>query len=181
MAITDHDYLWEAAELESILAVLEGAPLVVFRGQEVTCSDGHLLVFGTETGIEPGDPRLEVARRVHDLGGATILAHPFRWGGYAKSLDSELAGVFGTFSAVEGWTTNHGATDLERVQNLVGRPGIRFVGASDAHSLDRVGVFATSFDGAIRKEAELAKALRTGRVSPVRRSTKGEYVPCISP
>ena len=179
LVITDHDYLWGEAELQAVLEAVGPVPLIVLKGQEVNCPDGHLLVYGMETRVQQGRPRVALARDVRACGGATILPHPFRWSGFAEKADADVLQQFREFEAIEGWTTNHGVSEVERVQRLVGFPEVRFVAASDAHSVDRVGAFATRFARSIQTEVELVQLLREGGVVPVARGPTGEYVSCL--
>ena len=177
IVLTDHDYLWTRVELDKVLKRIGDISLVVLRGREVTCSDGHLLVYGVENTIREGKSCLTTANQVRSQGGATILAHPFRWEGFIRDTDAEVVRVFREFDAVEGWTTNHSDPELNRVRRFRGFSGVCLVGASDAHSADRVGAYATRLMESVRTEKELVEVLRLGRVTPVRRAATGQYMP----
>jgi hypothetical protein len=111
-------------------------------------------------------------------GGAAVLAHPFRWEGFAGEPDEAVAACFQAFEGVEAWTTNHSEAETKRAEAFGERPRIRLTGASDAHVPDRVGLYATRFERRVRNEAELARALASGAFSPVRRREAGGFAPC---
>lgn len=168
IVITDHDFLWSPEELRAVLDQVDVGSLVVLRGQEVSCLDGHLLAYGVEETLPGNLKRREIARRVREAGGATVLAHPFRWGGFRDQADEAIADYLRVFDAIECWTTNHSPEEQKRAEGFRGWLGIHLTGASDAHSLDRVGLYATEFQTPIRNECDLAQALRTGQFAPVR-------------
>jgi hypothetical protein len=177
IVITDHDHLWDRNELAAVLKRV-GTPLHVLRGQEVSCSDGHLLVYGVDEPVTGDAPRATIAQRVQARGGATVLAHPFRWEGFAGEPDEAVAAYFQAFEGVEAWTTNHTEAATKRAEAFGAHPRIRLTGASDAHVPDRVGLYATRFERRVRNEAELAKALASGAFSPVQRVETGGFTPC---
>lgn len=168
VVITDHDYLWTPEDLTRSLSGVEHGPLLVLRGQEVSCLDGHLLVYGTSRSIVGDVTRAELAARVRDGGGATILAHPFRWGGFSEVSDKVAAEYFRQFDAIEWRTTNHNAGEQARAEKFRSLPRIRLVGASDAHVAERVGLYATQFSGQFSDEHGLVQALRSGAFTAVR-------------
>lgn len=179
IVITDHDYLWPATELAASLDQLGRITRLVLRGQEVSCVDGHLLVYGIEDGLPAGMTRHELAQWVRAQGGATILAHPFRWGGFSEVPDERLPEALRGFDGLEAWTTNHSEEETCRAARLHGHPGVRLTGASDAHDVDRVGRFALRFDDAVGREHDLVRLLREGAFQPVRLLGGGGFAPCI--
>ncbi|HEX3151194.1 MAG TPA: PHP domain-containing protein, partial [Gemmataceae bacterium] len=80
IVITEHDRLWPEEELEELRQAAPG--LVVIGGVEVSGRNGDLLCYGVRdlTNLRRGMPWGELCREVDRQGGATVAAHPFRWG-----------------------------------------------------------------------------------------------------
>jgi hypothetical protein len=179
IALTDHDHFWTRNELEEVLQGFGGVSLLVLRGQEVSCEDGHLLVYGINETVRGDGPRADVAQKVRDANGATVLPHPFRWEGFKGIPDERVAEETAIFDAIEALTTNHSESEQERALSIGRLRGVHLIGASDAHSVDRVGAFATRLARPVRTEADLVEVLRHGGVSPVRRDPVSGYVPSL--
>jgi predicted metal-dependent phosphoesterase TrpH len=109
-----------------------------------------------------------IAGVARELGGASVLAHPFRWNDRMAMDDEELAELFRPFDAIEALTTNHTGQEQRRALELGETFGITVTAGSDAHIRELVGRFATEFHGTIRDEAELAAAIRAGDLAPIR-------------
>lgn len=178
IVITDHDHLWHRDKLVSVLSRVDVPSILVLRGQEVSCTDGHLLVYGLEEQVTGDASRATVAQRVQARGGAAVLAHPFRWQGFVGEPDEAVAEYFRAFEGVEAWTTNHTEAEQERAQAFGSRPRVRLTGASDAHVPDRVGIYATRFERRVSNETELADALASGAFSAVQRGENGGFASC---
>jgi predicted metal-dependent phosphoesterase TrpH len=163
VVITEHDYLWSAREVEEVLAAARQPPLVVLRGQEVSCGDGHLLVYGVDERLEGWGTRAELAAEVRRRGGATVVAHPFRWNGFAGMGLEALGEALAPFDAIESLTCNHSKEEGDRALEVGRRLRLAVTGAGDAHAVDQIGRFATRFTGPIRDERALAAALQGGR------------------
>ncbi len=155
VCITEHDALWQLAEIERVAAAME---FVVLRGIEVTTEVGHVLVFG----VSRHDPEMATLAGLHRLvraeGGLMYLAHPSRR--YGTLPPDDLASVFDSVevhNGTEGMLQNDNAALLARGLPL---PGI---GGSDSHAVREVGVCATEFDDDVHDEASFLRALRAGR------------------
>lgn len=80
IALTEHDLHWPLAEIQKLQQRFPG--LIIFRGMEHSCPEGHFLVFlpNPENGNIPGwCSVLELIPLVHNYGGIVIWAHPFRF------------------------------------------------------------------------------------------------------
>ena len=78
ISITDHDTL--NGSLEAIeVANEEHLPISVILGVEVSTRNGHLLVYGIQREIDRGMKMIETIEIVKELGGFTVLAHPFEF------------------------------------------------------------------------------------------------------
>lgn len=155
VCITEHDALWQLADVERVAAAMD---FVVLRGIEVTTEVGHVLVFGVPR-HEPEMATLdELHRIVRAEGGLMYLAHPSRR--YRTLPPADLASVFDSVevqNGTEGMLQNDNAALLARGLAL---PGI---GGSDSHGVREVGVCATEFADDVRDETSFLRALRSGR------------------
>ncbi|HOZ48315.1 MAG TPA: PHP domain-containing protein [Candidatus Hydrogenedentes bacterium] len=162
LVITEHAVQWAESDLAA-LAARAGAPsFVLLAGFEYASRRGDLLVYGlSDARVRDFPPNLSPAdavRRIGDLGGVCIAAHPTRCG---LGFDEELLGL--PVDAIEVASSNlqpHEQRLALRLAELVGKPGIA---ASDAHALNDVGRYATVFDDPVRSVADLQAALRNGR------------------
>lgn len=149
VAVTNHDYVYD----DDI-----GFPTV--PGIEVSTSRGHVVVVGPDPPRRTTPGRRtpeELVESAHERGCAAILAHPFRKG-TARDSDAD-------FDAVElnGKNPEHDA----RTTRLADRLGLPLVGGSDAHYPIEVGRVYTTVEADSLAPADVAEAIREGRVSPV--------------
>jgi predicted metal-dependent phosphoesterase TrpH len=168
IAITDHDEIAGALEAMT-LAPAYG--IEVIPGCEITSADGHVLALFINQRVPPGLSLVETARRVGELGGLCIAAHPSARG--TSSLQPEtirqaLADPEAARSLVGIEVYNGGLIHrrsnplaLELAETLQ----VAQVGNSDAHTLDMVGQGATRFDG--RSALDLYLALKSGQTQAI--------------
>ena len=130
---------------------------LVLRGMEVTTEVGHVLVFG----LQRHDPEMATLAGLHRIvraeDGLMYLAHPGRR--YGSLPPDDLASVFDSVEAQNG---TEGMLQNDNASRLAGGLRLPGIGGSDAHSVREVGVCATRFDAAVRDEASLLAALRSG-------------------
>jgi len=171
ICITDHNYLWDPAELES-LAAKHG--LLVLGGNEVTTAQGDMVVFGLDRDIQGIITLAELRAMVEQAGGFLIAAHPFRGfltvGVEELGMEVEKAAgrpMFGQVDALETLNSKVTASENQfcaKVAQALGRPA---TGGSDAHLAGEVGINATRFAKKINNRAELLAALRQGEYQPI--------------
>jgi predicted metal-dependent phosphoesterase TrpH len=161
VCITDHN---TAKAVERVKKIGRENELIVIGGMEVRCLEGDVLAFGLQ---EPPMHKItakDLIEQVKRVGGASIVAHPFR--ASAPSLGRKIFEVQG-FDAIEvlngNSTVEENRMALEAAQKLQ-LPG---TGGSDAHSRKRVGKYVTEFDdNSINNEHDLIAALKGGRYRP---------------
>lgn len=149
IAVTNHDYAY-AGDV--------GVPTI--PGVEVSTTRGHVVVVGADPPRQTTPGRRtpeELVDRAHERGCAAILAHPFRKG-TARDSDAD-------FDAVElnGKNPEHDV----RTMRLADRRELPLVGGSDAHYPVEVGRAYTTVEADSLAPADVADAIRAGRVSPV--------------
>lgn len=155
VCITEHDALWDLADIERVGREMD---FLVLRGMEVTTEVGHVLVYGMEARHTGMSTLGDLHEAVRDAGALMYLAHPGR--AYGTMLPDDLPSYFDSVEAqngTEGMLQNDHAAHLARGMRL---PGI---GGSDSHSVREVGICATEFDGRFHDERSFLEALRTGR------------------
>lgn len=162
ICITDHDIFASkttAKELQDKYGIL------VIVGVEILTEEGDLICFGLDELPERTLSAQELINRVEKLGGACIAAHPFRQNN--RGMGEHLHRLTG-LHAVE---TLNGNTDMDnnnRAAQIARKLGIPCTGGSDAHSVNRIGSYATRFFTKIKDEKDLITAIREGKIEPVK-------------
>ncbi len=175
VCLTEHDWFWSP----EALARLSGEHgILVLPGVEITTEEGHLLVFGATRYIFGMHRATFVRRLIDDVGGAMVVAHPYRRqfredepldeSGYLPSVQRACENsIFGLVDAVEilnGRARNGENGFSSQVRQ---RLSLRGCGGSDAHSLAEIGSCATYFARHITSLQELIVELREGRFQAV--------------
>ena len=169
VVLTEHHYIWPEDELAELRAF---APdLVILSGVEVTGNGGDVLVYGvTDNAAVPrGLDWPDLLRAVHDLGGAAVMAHPYRWD---QPVDELLARPGVAFDGVELLSNNMDVDLRAKAAALFARhPEWAGLGNSDSHAPETVGVCYTEFAVDVRTNADLVRAIRERRTRAVARVT----------
>jgi len=171
VCLTDHNHVWSA---EEVAALREKHDFLVLRGNEITTTQGDILVFGFHQDVQ-GIVELEDLRaQVLDAGGYMIAAHPFRGflvvGVGELGMTPEQSAQRPMFRHVDALEVLNGKVTRKEnafAAEVAGRLGLPRTGGSDAHEASEVGRYATHFPGPIRGEEDLVRALRKGDFTPV--------------
>ena len=160
VVLTEHHVLWPAREIRVLRAAYPR--LRIFRGIEITSDGGRadILAYGVpDERILKRDLRPDEAmRRIHNAGGAAVLAHPFR---LAPHIPAEF--LIAPPDAYEARSLNMPSFAQRRAATLEEvLPGAWPLVASDAHLPLALGAFAIELDGEAANEAELAAAIKSG-------------------
>lgn len=168
-ALTEHSLLWPEGEAR---ALARQAGLVVINAQEVTTSQGDVLVYGHPESITGVMPIAELAAVARESAAFLVAAHPFRgfllFGlrqlGFDPAREAERE-IFKHVHAIE--TANGRLSPAEnqaaaQVAELLGLPGL---GGSDAHASAEVGRCFTILEEPVADAAGLAAAVRSGGFS----------------
>ncbi|MDM8524479.1 PHP domain-containing protein [Desulfococcaceae bacterium HSG8] len=173
ICLADHNYVWPVSRVEDLIQK-HGFP--VFRGNEVTTDQGHMLVFGLEKEIRSGGlVKIEELREaVEEADGFMIVAHPFRgfltFGVGQLGLTVEKAMERPFFKYVDAIEVMNGkVTEKENgfASEVSAALGLPVTGGSDAHEVSEVGLYATRFPDSIKNENDLLNALKSGKGSPL--------------
>ncbi|HSD58039.1 MAG TPA: PHP domain-containing protein [Methanotrichaceae archaeon] len=154
IAITDHDSLGGSRAARRIIKDLK-LKIILIPGAEVTTADGHLLVLGVEDIPKRGLTPEETTEIAHDLGGITIVPHPYHPFRHA-------IGRIPDCDAVEVYNSKH----LFGIANARARLGAKkrklpMVAGSDSHFAATVGLGVTRIDAEDDRGA--VEAIRSGR------------------
>ena len=154
--MTDHNTV---AAVREVASLAHGQDVLVVPGIEVSSRDGHVLALGVSEAVPQGLAADETIRRIEDLGGLAIAAHPGRvYTGLHEDAIREAG-----FRAVEV-ANGHSSKGLNRsARRLAAGLGTATTGGSDAHFLIEVGQCRTAFPTAPADVEGVLEAIR-GRV-----------------
>ncbi|HSM56604.1 MAG TPA: PHP domain-containing protein [Candidatus Sulfomarinibacteraceae bacterium] len=138
-AITDHNEIWAAQELQELVAA-EGYPLTVIVGEEITTTEGEIIGLFLKERIEAGLTPEESVARIHEQGGLVLLPHGFdplkrlRLNPAARARIAGQIDIVETFNArISRPRWNRAAVSWADERDLLMSAG------SDAHTLADVG------------------------------------------
>ena len=167
ICLTEHQNRWTDEEVREWA---RASGMRVFQGNEITTSQGDILVFGLDRDVKGVVPIQDLRKEVEAARGLMIAAHPFRgfllFGISQLRLDVEQACKRSVFQFVDGLEVhNCKVTDPENdMARQVGeRLGLLGVAGSDAHRLEEVGRCVTVLEREVRTEQELIGELRAER------------------
>ncbi len=169
IVITEHDHLWPRSDIDELNRRLPSGR--IFRGVEVSSSNGHFVVIGLERmdGIRPGISAQALIRKARSQDAAVILAHPHIHYSQTKNQLDALEMPAG-IDAIEVASTITVGEAAQQAQACARQIGCAMVGGSDAHALSQVGQAFTTFAALPSDESELAAAIRNGACRPGRAS-----------
>lgn len=162
VVITDHHYLWSAAELVE-LKHQSGLPahFKILSGQEVRTAElGDVLVYGARRSLASGTSLVEIRRLFPEA--ALVLAHPYR----KERIPSRDALLHPALDAVEIFNSNQSVRENSRGLQDWHRHRFTAVAGTDTHAESYAGLYPTLFDHPVASTAELAREIRHGRCRP---------------
>lgn len=161
ICITDHDE-YGLKEYAAKLSAQENFP--IFVGVEYLALEGDILAFGMDELPAKHLPAQEFIDWINERGGVCIAAHPFR--SNSRGLGEDLLIVRGlTGIEVLNGSTSNAANKM--AMEYCERLGLQPIGASDCHNLIALGRYATEVPMECRTVADLVRALKTVKCSPV--------------
>jgi len=177
ICLTEHQVLWDPAAVDK-LARENG--IKIFRGNEFTTNQGDVLVFGFYEDIKEVMMIQELRQKVQQAGGFMIAAHPFRgfktFGIGQLQMTVAQAGKRKIFEFVDAVEIGNGklAQDenemARKVAQMLGLPG---TGGSDAHRIDEIATWVTTFEKGIENEHELVEELHASRFKAEKLGVEG--------
>ncbi|MCK4260133.1 MAG: PHP domain-containing protein [Halanaerobiales bacterium] len=165
ICITDHEsngIIDEANELS------KKHNFLVIVGMELLTYEGDLLVFGLEevpqAHIAGKSHANELISLINQKGGIALSAHPFRNNGRGMG---EFIRQIDNLSGIEVFNGNTTFENNSRAYHLGLELGIPCLGGSDAHRIERIGKYATSFSDGIRDLKDFINAVKEDEFFPV--------------
>lgn len=143
LGICDHDILTPKKKVKGIALLF---------GEEVSCAEGHVCIFGIRKSMKNGIHVLELIDKVHEEGGIAIPAHPlsiFKKGIGTLAFDVEV-------DALEKYNGNDYISSIR----MMARGG-NGTGGSDAHSVYEIGNAYTVLE-CEPKEDDILENIRKG-------------------
>ena len=162
ICITDHDSMGLRAQAEAYSRQV-GFP--IFVGVESYTLQGDITAWGIDSCPAERIPAQDFIDQVNAAGGFCAACHPFR--NNNRGLEESLRTVRG-LHAVE---VLNGSTSLEanrKALRYCRELGLKPIGASDAHVLERVGVYVTWLPERVTTLSDLVAQLRTCPTKPAR-------------
>ena len=164
--LTEHQVLWDSAELEELT---KDTGIKVFSGNEITTAQGDVLTFGFYEDIQGIITAEALYEKVKKAGGIAIAAHPFRgfktFGFGQLELSLEKACKKKILKHVDAIEVNNGRVtenENEVALKVARKLGLLETGGSDAHELSALGTWVTVFQNTIENEAQLVEELKAG-------------------
>jgi predicted metal-dependent phosphoesterase TrpH len=158
--------------LQEIRAAGRAEGFLALCGVELVTDHGHYLCYFPDPAIVPAPPQMfgstpwpvrEVVRRVRDMGGVVVAAHP-----YDKSVERPSGDFIFTLeglSALEGLNVRRRGPSNDLAVEAADHLNLPCVGASGAHpTLDDIGKAATLFREPVANEADLVRQIQAGQV-----------------
>ncbi len=170
ICLTEHDWFWDK---DALARLSQEHDFLVLPGVEMNTDEGHMLVFGLEEYSFGMHHTRYLKQALDEVGGAMILAHPYRRQFYPSDDIREAVEryyqrpFFHLLDAIEA--LNGRATERQNQfsQELCRRLNLRGTGGSDAHHLSNIATCATRFERKISNVEELITELKAGRFRPV--------------
>lgn len=162
IALTNHENPDVVKEIDELV---EKYDFVIFPGVEYLTKDGDIVAFGIDKLPEEQMSAQEFIEYVDKFGGTCTAAHPYRTNN--RGLEDKLYTVKG-LTAIEGYNGStsdyHNGLAVKAGKEL----GIQVIGSSDAHVVEKVGVYATLLPYKVKNVKELIETLKTNRCKPLK-------------
>lgn len=169
ICITNHDNNSLRKDIGDY-AIINGILVVV--GAEILTHQGDILVFGVKDlpkEMLHAEDLLTIVKREN---GVAIAAHPYR--NNNRGLEDNLYKVGHLLSGVEAFNGSTYSYHNLHAFAAATELGLPSLGASDAHVIDKIGVYATKFYDSIRDDKDFVEAIKSKNFHPVMRKN-GEY------
>ncbi|GFN36127.1 PHP-associated domain-containing protein [Tepidimicrobium xylanilyticum] len=162
ICVTNHDNNLLRNEIGDS-AYIDG--ILVIVGAEVLTFEGDILTFGLKGIPKEMVSSEELLDLVKKNNGIAIAAHPFR--NNNRGIGNNMIRLAPLLSGVEAF---NGSTYYDynmKAYKLANRLNLPILGASDAHKLEKLGTYATYFEGRIRDHIDFIEAIKCSNCYPV--------------
>lgn len=154
ICITDHDNMGGKAFAEEYSRKVN---FPIFVGIEFFSLQGDIVAFGIEDYPKERIPAQDFVNLVQEQGGMCFSAHPFR--NNNRGLEENLDLVKG----LDGIEILNGSTLYEANMKGVAyakKLNLAYIGSSDCHVPEKVGLYATYFPTAVHTTEDLIRAVK---------------------
>jgi predicted metal-dependent phosphoesterase TrpH len=159
IAITDHDTVEGA-----LYAMTLHTPVLVIPGIEISTRQGHLIALGITRPVPPDLDFLKTEALVKEMGGLTILPHPYHQWRHGAAL--KVRAAIEAVDAVEVFNSRYiiGSANwkAEKRARSLNKP---CVAGSDAHNARFVGYGQTLIDAEEPTVDAILRAILEGKTS----------------
>ncbi len=170
ICITNHDNnklrndIGDYAKINGVLVIV---------GAEILTHQGDILVFGVKDLPEEMIHAEELLTIVKRQNGVAIAAHPYR--NNNRGLEDNLYKVGHLLSGVESFNGSTYSYHNLKAYATATELGLPSLGASDAHVIDRIGMYGTKFYDSIRDHKDFIEAIKSKNFHPVMRKD-GDFI-----
>jgi predicted metal-dependent phosphoesterase TrpH len=165
LAVTDHNQIWGALQLQEILA--GRTDLTVIVGEEVSTREGELIGLFLHENISAGMSPEQTVGAIRDQGGLVLLPHGFDPLKAHRLKPAALERIVDQIDIVEVFNARVSRPAWNRAASTWAQRHHRAVSAgSDAHLLSHIGgAWVEAPYRQIVSKEDLLAALREGKVS----------------
>ena len=170
IAITDHNRIEGYYIGKEYLDKSEHEFLLI-PGIEISTLKGHLIALGVHESIQPNMSVEELLQQIKDMGGISILPHPFH------PFRHSIGSVSYSVSAVEVFNARCiSEISNQRAVRAAARHGLPSVAGSDAHDIGDIGHGVTEIE-AQPSVSSILEGISLGRTRiDGRRVPRGKYI-----
>lgn len=176
LCVTNHDNNLLRNEIGDSVKI-DGVLVIV--GAEVLTFEGDILTFGLKDIPKEMISAEELLTLVKKNNGVAIAAHPFR--NNNRGIGNNMRRLAPLLSGVEAF---NGSTNYEhnmQAYHLANKLKLPTFGSSDAHILEKVGIYATCFEDYVRDHKDFIEAVKYSKYYPIMKTDaniKVGYVDC---
>jgi predicted metal-dependent phosphoesterase TrpH len=171
VVITEHHFQWPDDELAELRRDIVAPPgFVLLSGFEYSSRKGDILVYGLDhtwaQRYAPGREPDEMLRIFQEAGAVCIAAHPTR---ERIPFDDRILDM--PFQGLEVESCNMAGHEQRLARKLAAGMNLPMTASSDAHRIEDLGAYATSFEGRIESMSDFVDCVRRGAFAPAARAT----------
>lgn len=151
IAITDHNAI-RGGKLAQQYIKEKGYDLLLFPAEEISSCEGHIVAYWVEfpeKKIKAGLSAVDTCKKIHNMGGIAVAAHPF--GPHGVS-DPELLTTL--FDALEINSRSTAGSD-SLAKDFAEAHKIAYTGGSDAHLIQSIGCGCTITKHPVKRTSDL--------------------------
>ncbi len=157
LAITDHN----------ILASNTMDGLMTVPGIEISSREGHIIGLGISAPVPRGIPADQTIQRIKQLGGVSIIAHPYDL--FRSAIDPETLTVIpDAIETINSASFLHSVT-WKRAREFAERNNLPQTAGSDSHIPETIGRAFTTIDCNDGTVSSILDAIREGSITPTGR------------